>query len=605
MTRAALYARYSSDQQSASSIDDQLRICREQAAREDWQVVGIYKDAAISGASVSLRPGIQALLQDAQAGKFDVVLAEALDRVSRDQADVATLYKHLQFAGVKIVTLAEGEISELHVGLKGTMNALFLKDLANKTRRGLRGRIEKGKAGGGLCYGYDVLKRLDLNGEPVRGERTINAAEAEAVRHIFPDFANGLSPQAIIERLNAGGIAGPGGKLWSATTIRGHVKRGTGLLNNELYIGKLVWNRQRYIKDPRTGKRVSRVNPASEWITTDVPELRIIDDALWQAVKARQEIITTQFANAIAATRASFQLNATHRPKSLLSGLVSCGCCGGPYALRLKARFACSNRVDTRSCDNGHSITRTELEARVLDGLRDKLMAPDIAAEAVRAYVDETNRLNHQRRAASTADKADMERVSKAIRGLVTMVEDGQGTRTLIERLRDLESQEDAIRARTDAAPIDAPDIHPNIAEIYRKKVERLAEALNHPAERDEAADAIRGLIERVTLTPGAKRGEVNAVLHGEFGTILEWMERRGDGAGAKTATALAGGPERAVMRSMVAGTRNQRYRRNKSGDPEGSPVSLVAGAHNQRCLRNSFTRLFEMHIPKLTAGLR
>jgi site-specific DNA recombinase len=141
MTKVALYARYSDDKQSSASIEDQVRICREYAARERWEVIGTYKDAAISGASVILRQGVQTLLQDAQQGKFEVVLAEALDRVSRDQADVATLFKHLRFAGVRIVTLSEGEISELHVGLKGTMNALFLKDLAAKTHRGLRGRI--------------------------------------------------------------------------------------------------------------------------------------------------------------------------------------------------------------------------------------------------------------------------------------------------------------------------------------------------------------------------------------------------------------------------------------------------------------------------------
>lgn len=94
-------------------------------------------------------------------------MAEALDRISRDQADIATLYKHLKFAGVPIVTLAEGEISELHVGLKGTMNALFLKDLAAKTHRGLRGRVEDGKSGGGLCYGYKVVKKLDSRGDPI------------------------------------------------------------------------------------------------------------------------------------------------------------------------------------------------------------------------------------------------------------------------------------------------------------------------------------------------------------------------------------------------------------------------------------------------------
>jgi len=151
MTRVALYARYSSDSQREASIEDQFRVCREQAKRDNWKVVAAYKDAGISGASMILRPGIQTLLQDAQRGQFDMVLAEALDRISRDQADVATLFKHLRFAGVPIVTLAEGEISELHVGLKGTMNALLLKDLAAKTHRGLRGSVERGKAGGGLA----------------------------------------------------------------------------------------------------------------------------------------------------------------------------------------------------------------------------------------------------------------------------------------------------------------------------------------------------------------------------------------------------------------------------------------------------------------------
>ena len=62
----------------------------------------------------------------------------------------------------------------------------------------------------------------------------------------------------------------------------------TGLLNNELYVGRLVWNRQRYIKDPTSGRRVSRINDPGELIVKDVPELRIVDDALWDRVKTRQ-----------------------------------------------------------------------------------------------------------------------------------------------------------------------------------------------------------------------------------------------------------------------------------------------------------------------------
>ncbi|MGO8868334.1 MAG: recombinase family protein [Alphaproteobacteria bacterium] len=553
MTRVALYARYSTDNQSANSIEDQFRICREHADRQEWKVIATYHDAAISGASVILRPGVQALLQDAQRGKFEVVLAEALDRVSRDQADVATLFKHLRFAGVQIVTLSEGEISELHVGLKGTMNALFLKDLAAKTHRGIRGRVEKGKSGGGLCYGYDVVKHADAEGEPIRGGRTSNEGEAEIIRRVFREFAAGISPRAIARRLNDEGIPAPDGALWTDSTLRGHAARGTGLLNNELYVGKLVWNRLRYVKDPATGKRVSRLNPREKWITTEVPELRIVDEALWQAAKARQGELAIKYANVITATRAASanRLSGTHRPRSLLSGLLVCGCCGGPYALRGQGRYACSNHVMNGSCANSRSITREALEARMLDGLRERLMAPEIAAEAMRAYAEETNRLNRERRSSGDADRRELDKVGRSIKEIVTLIEDGRGARALVERLPELEAREDELNARLSHAPVDIPDIHPNVAGIYRRKVERLAEALRRPQECDEAAEAIRALIERITLTPGPRRGEIAATLHGDLGTILEWTAQKANTPGT-------GAP--GVSVSVVAGERNQRY---------------------------------------------
>jgi DNA invertase Pin-like site-specific DNA recombinase len=552
MTRVALYARYSSDNQSVASIDDQFRICREHAAWEKWKIVGTYHDAAISGASVILRPGVQALLQDAQRGMFDMVLAEALDRVSRDQADVATLFKHLRFAGVQIVTLSEGEISELHVGLKGTMNALFLKDLAAKTHRGIQGRVQKGKSGGGLCYGYDVAKHTDSQGEPIRGERIVNEAQAEIVRHVFRAFAAGISPRAIARRLNDEGIPGPDGALWTDSTLRGHAARGTGLINNELYIGKLVWNRLRYVKDPTTGRRVSRLNARETWITTEVPELRIVDDALWQAAKARQGELAIKYANVITATRTANanRLNGMHRPRSLLSGLLACGCCGGPYALRGQDRYACSNHVMNGSCTNSRTIARETLEARMLAGLRDRLMAPEIAAEAMRAYAEETNRLNRERRSSGDADRRELDKITRSIKEIVALIEEGGGSRVLLDRLRELEAREDELRARLAQAPADIPDLHPNVAGIYRRKVERLAAALRHPQERDEAAEAIRALIERITLTPGPKRGEIDATLHGDLNKILEWATRTGQKN--KTDTLDVG-----VSVSVVAGTRN------------------------------------------------
>ena len=127
------------------------------------------------------------------------------------------------------------------------------------------------------------------------------------VRRIFTDYAAGKSPRAIAHELNAEDIAGPRGTGWGPSTLHGNVKRGNGVLNNELYIGRLVWNRQRFLKDPETGKRVSRLNPENEWVIQDVPELRIIDDKLWLTVKERQAAIRKRYVsedgNGLMATR--------------------------------------------------------------------------------------------------------------------------------------------------------------------------------------------------------------------------------------------------------------------------------------------------------------
>ncbi len=333
-----------------------MRLCRHHADKQGWTIVDSYTDRAVSGASL-LRPGIQELIHDALRGKFVVVLAEAMDRLSRDQEDIAGLFKRMAFANVRIVTLAEGDVTHLHVGLKGTMNALFLKDLADKTRRGLRGRVEEGKSGGGLCFGYDVVKQFAASGEPIRGDRTINETEAAVVRRIFTDYLAGKSSRTIAFQLNSEGVPGPQGADWGPTTIHGNPKRGVGVLNNELYIGRLVWNRLRYLKDPDTGKRVSRLNPESEWIVQDVPELRIVDQELWELVKARQQTLAYE-----APEPGENTLNERRRPKHLFLGLVKCGCCGGGYVMISKDILGCATATNKGTCRNRSNIRRDELE---------------------------------------------------------------------------------------------------------------------------------------------------------------------------------------------------------------------------------------------------
>jgi DNA invertase Pin-like site-specific DNA recombinase len=180
------------------------------------------------------------------------------------------------------VTIGEGDISEMHIGLKGTMNALFLKDLAIKTHRGLRGRVSAGKSGGGNSYGYEVVRAFGADGTPVAGDRQIKPTEADTVRRIFRDFVNGKSPRAIAQALNREKIPGPRGAAWGQSTINGNAERGTGILNNELYIGRLVWNRLRYVKDPQTGKRVSRPNPPEKLVTAEVPDESSVMSSGWR-----------------------------------------------------------------------------------------------------------------------------------------------------------------------------------------------------------------------------------------------------------------------------------------------------------------------------------
>ena len=152
---AVCYARFSSELQRDASIVDQHRACSAEIGRQGWQAGPAYADHAVSG-STALRRGYQDLLDGVVRRSFHIIVAEALDRPSRDQEDLAALYKRCTFAGIRIFTLAEGWINELHVGLKGTMSALFLKDLADTTRRGLRGRVTAGASAGGFSYGYAV-----------------------------------------------------------------------------------------------------------------------------------------------------------------------------------------------------------------------------------------------------------------------------------------------------------------------------------------------------------------------------------------------------------------------------------------------------------------
>jgi len=140
------------------------------------------------------------------------------------------------------------------------------------------------------------------------------------------------------------------------------------------------------------------------------PELRIVDDELWSAVKARQ-----------AATRKLTcgdpeKFKRARRPKFIFSGLARCTECGGGYVMYWQKRLACFNARSRGTCTNRRTISRTELESRVLLAVRDKLMRRDLFAEFCQEYVKELNRLRMEHRAKVSQGRHELAVVEKEIR---------------------------------------------------------------------------------------------------------------------------------------------------------------------------------------------
>ncbi len=515
--RIAIYARYSSDElQDETSIEDQIRLCKASNLPSDAKFVKCYTDAGISGASILLRPGVQSLIQDAMNNEFDMLLCEALDRVSRDQEDIAGIYKRLEFAGIKFITLTEGEITPLHIGMKGTMNALFLKDLAFKTHRGLQGRVVNGKSGGGIAYGYRVVQQVDSNGEAVKGDREINEEQAEIIRRIFREYAyENKSPRAIAARLNQERIPSPSNKRWGASTIYGNRRRGTGIINNELYIGQLIWNRQKFIKNPETGRRVTRLNPETKWIKTELPHLRIVPQELWDAVKSRQKELNKRTGN----------FGVKKRPQYLLSGLLKCGVCGGGFTKVNGERYGCASvrNKGISVCDNKLTIQHSTLEGKVLGALQTQLMR----SELVKVFCEEYTRHISALRATQNKElrhlKAEKEQLIKDKESIIQAIKDGIPAAMVKDDLEKIVNRQEEVNLLIDAAGVDSkPSIHPTMARRYQLEVKALCDALQSEPTGKQVRELLRGLIEKLVLTPKADGKTLQVDLHGDLAGILK-----------------------------------------------------------------------------------
>ncbi|RWH69922.1 MAG: recombinase family protein [Mesorhizobium sp.] len=514
MTRAAIYARFSTELQNEKSTEDQIALCRAYAVRNGLEVVAVYEDRARSGASMFGRDGLLALMEAAGQDRFDTLVVEALDRLSRDMADLAGLHKRLAFLGIEIQAVHDGIADAVLIGIRGLVGQMQREDGAKKVRRGMAGVVRDGRHAGGRAYGYRAIL-----GRP--GELEIVEEEAEVVRRVFSAYAAGRAPRDLAGDLNREGVAPPRGTRWNGSTINGNTQRGVGLLLNELYVGRIVWNKVRMVKNPDTGKRVSRPNPKDQWQAKEVPHLRIIDDETWQKTQA------------LKATRAKQFSHIKARPTHLLSGLLRCGICGSGLSVHDrdktgKTRIRCSAVRESGSCSNRRLLYLPSIEKAVLDGMREQLNAPELIEAYARKYNEERRGLVAQANAMRTSleskrDCVEGERqrtIDLVIRNVIAE-EDAK------ERIAQLKSQLFRIEAQLEAVdePPSTVALHPATLQRYTETVDALSKVLaDHATAAEDRGPLIkyfRGLVHSVTVHPKPAREGFEIEVKGKLAALI------------------------------------------------------------------------------------
>lgn len=516
-SRAAAYARFSTDRQDARSIDDQLRRCRAFAQARGLKVTAEYKDAAVSGSHTD-RDDLQRMLQAARergGSPFATVLVDDLSRLSRDLGNTwRIVFEDLAAANVRVIDATTGMASDgagarLTFGAMALVNDTFLQLVKTETHRGLEGRALSGFATGGRVYGYATEKEPNPpDPEHPRSIILINAEEADVVRRIFRTYVEGTGLAAIADALNREGIPAPYDKTrvpkarghgWGQGTIR-------AMLLNERYIGRFIWNKRKFVRVPGKKHRRAVERPASEWRTLERPELAIIDAKTWAQVQAR-------FEDHKHSCTGGRPLGTSKHPH-LFSGIARCSCgagmgvTGGAFRNGVRyTQFGCSARASRGDsiCANALTVSEKKLNAAILGALRDTLLEPGL----LRRFVE---RFNARLASAGSKTTGGAEQLDKAIRlaeaavlNLTDAVAKMGFSEALRERLADEEARlTDLRRARASVvkAPSGSKLPAPAQVEGYVRDVLGTLEA-----DTARGRELLRRHLGTVTLTPREEGG--------------------------------------------------------------------------------------------------
>ena len=489
--KVAIYSRYSTDMQDASSIAGQVANCEALAMANGWQVVEHYKDEALSGSDDN-RPGYKQLLADSEAALFDGIVVDETSRLTRRPGELPRMLESLAFRRQFIVDCkgfdSRHETAALLASVYGGIDSLELTKIKQRTHRGLRERHKQGFSAGGKTYGY-TSERINPDDPESKWRKIIDEEQAKWVVWIFEQYAAGLGGKRIAAELNRLKVPSPGadwkrtkrrndGK-WQHSALLGQKSRANGILRNELYVGRVIWNRGEWIKKPGTSTRVYRPRPEDEWIVSEQPELRIIPQDLWNTVQARLNNPRA------AASRPG------RRGKYLLTGLLLCEECGGSLTLIDSRCYGCGtrHRGGNDACSNPIRLKRTDLEDFLLADIRKELLAPEILPwvqrEVTKAMDTPDDTVAHE--SALIEIDAEIARIVDAIAqvGLSAALQDK--LTTLEQRKLEIEAELSMVR-RVSPFPRNA-----DIQRVWTGLVENIGEA--HEKMSDVEMQTTRNLV--------------------------------------------------------------------------------------------------------------
>jgi site-specific DNA recombinase len=553
-------------------------MCREYAEQQqDWVFAEghVYADEALSGAGAD-RPELVRLLKEASATPrpFDVLLFDDTSRMSRNQGDSARILERLQFLGIRWVAVSQGidsqsEQADVLMTVHGLVDSLYIKELAKKTHRGLEGRALQGLHTGGRCFGYDNVS--EANGVRLH----INTTEAAIVRRIFEMAAEGGSLKGIAKQLNTERVPSPrprSGKqyaTWCPTAIR-------EMLRRDLYAGRIVWNRSRFVKSPGTNKRLRRDRPESEWSIAERPELRIIDEALWARVRTRLAFVAQKFGYG---ARKGLYHRAESSPH-LLTGFLKCGLCGANLVIvtgRGKEdhhRYGCPQNFYRGACPNKLKERADWLEDSLFSELQRAVLRPDIVDYALQEFERQlTSALSelsgqvgrmHQRR----------DQIQGELRRLIETAAACGHSATLVEAINSREQELSEITQRLFTSQSDSVSVH--VAKIRRFVSERLGnirELLNADVQKAKAELAKHVTEIRMLPQPQGKKGHYIAT--GEWNLLGGYPEGVGLQVGAGKRVRMVAGAYFVAIHNALGALLVRRWSLPKNGRRPRPPLEV------------------------------